>query len=145
MLVFTTLNTGQSEMSRREDVADDIIDILEPLCKSGRFRIPAVDEGLFCNVKSYKNSGSFDVSDDSGKPVVMGLVCNDDSDSSAMWSGLEHAYSSIYKNNSVAARPELTPWLAITILPGLALYPAAAHWLADFERAVAWTILERMK
>ena len=30
------------------------------------------------------------------------------------------------------------PWCAVEIHPALALYPAAAEWLGDFERCVAW-------
>ena len=34
------------------------------------------------------------------------------------------------------------PWLAVVLLPTLALDPGAAIWLGDLERCVAWTLAE---
>ena len=41
------------------------------------------------------------------------------------------------------ARPQ-TPWCAVRLRPGLIIYPAAAHWLGDMERLIAWAWLDRL-
>lgn len=35
-------------------------------------------------------------------------------------------------------RTPSAPWCCARLMPALALYRAAAHWLGDFERCVAW-------
>ena len=40
-------------------------------------------------------------------------------------------------------KPPSAPWLAVVLLPGIATDTDAAHWLGDFERCLAWLIIER--
>ena len=40
------------------------------------------------------------------------------------------------------ARPPRPPWLGVLCHAALFLDPAAASWLGDFERCVAWTLLK---
>lgn len=34
------------------------------------------------------------------------------------------------------------PWCAVRLEAGLAVYPAAAHWLGDMERCIAWAWMD---
>ena len=36
------------------------------------------------------------------------------------------------------------PWCAVRLHAGLGLWPAAAHWLGDLKRCIAWAWLERV-
>jgi hypothetical protein len=46
--------------------------------------------------------------------------------------------------NPMPDRPQ-TPWCAAKLMPGLSAYPAAAMWLGDMERCVAWAWIEKWK
>ncbi|WP_039940168.1 hypothetical protein [Leptospira noguchii] len=138
-LVFTTLTTGQAEFSSREDVGDDIIDLLKPLIKSNEFEIPFAD-GYMCVIDNtifrinYKNT-----------LLIQCGVCTNSTDSKNIWDELSKSNEIHVNAAPKASMPAHTPWLGVVTCPTLIRHVSIFSWVADFEKCVAWTIYEIKK
>ncbi|EMK02818.1 hypothetical protein LEP1GSC166_1848 [Leptospira kirschneri] len=139
-LVFTTLTTGQSEFSSREDIGDDAIEFLKPLVKSKTFDIP-IGKGYVCVIDSTDEYSVYDIKYKDQILIRCGF-CMHESASEKLWEELSEFNKAEFGAPPRASIPGQTPWLGV--IPGIAL---VAHfsmltWVADFERCVAWTIYE---
>lgn len=61
---------------------------------------------------------------------------------SPLWRILHGSATSPVATRADDVPPE--PWCAVLLEVGLASHPAAAHWLGDFERCLAWSWLHRV-
>lgn len=140
IFTFATLNTGQSEFSRSDDVDAQTLSVLRPLIAGKRFDIPGVTDRLVCDVAVDGRNASFAVMDRSGMPVVYGIVCSDDESSGDLWAVIRDMYERVFAGPPKSTKPEV-PYLAVMLMPGLAVYPQSARWLGDFERCVAVAVM----
>lgn len=85
-------------------------------------------------------------------PVVECVVCWDAADAATAWRGLESLYLGLSDRHAAAmaateapAMPQKTPWLGVVILPSWVVtpFPAAARWMGDAERCIAWAIIDQ--
>ena len=84
------------------------------------------------------------------EPVVTcGLAWTTEGEAEA-WPAVEKLYLDLSDRNpellapaKEASKPESLPWLAVVLLPSLLNQSRDdVGWLGDFERCMAWTILE---
>jgi hypothetical protein len=85
-------------------------------------------------------------------PAVLCAVAKAGCEASELWDGLEKLYFSFSEQfpefaqdgmNAYPEKPDSGPWLATLLFPGIAsAAPADIGWMADFERCLAWALLE---
>jgi hypothetical protein len=72
--------------------------------------------------------------------LTCGLAQEDDE---AIWEGLCRLLDPRWSRESQVWKPEALPWLAVVILPAALQVPLSdVSALADFERCLAWAIIE---
>lgn len=86
----------------------------------------------------------FTVSAADGQPVAAFAVAAGDEGAEALWSSL-HAQADDAGVPVLALDAPAAPWCAALVLPAAVLNPDCLTWLGDFERCVAWTVLEVRK
>ena len=151
-LTFLTITSGHSQPSPLAE-ARFALPALRPLVLAGGGAVPGQQPYTF-KVTSIEGGAVFSVHEGAiilafcgvaYAPVAAGQI----------WDSLAEAHVASYEAvvaqlgfntpDSWLASPQQPvslPWLAVTLQPGLLLRPSAARWLADFERCVAWTIIE---
>lgn len=138
-----TMTTGHTCDSSRAEVADDVMATLrawlsaaaqsgKPLPLPEPFdAYPAsilIDGGsLVATIYSAASSGQPRI-----KPLPLCVIGVSQDQQPALWSLL------IELHGQRAAPQPAAPWCAVALLPPLALDQAAAQWLGDFERCLAW-------
>ncbi len=140
LLNHYTLQTGHNRLSPRHEVADCVIDFLEPLCAAGggqagpyRFvLVPAKNHGG-CVFTIYQGE----------LPIVSCGLCTDGRAVAEVWSALSNMARTL--NQPVASDlPPPIPWLADLVLTNRLLAMAAVFETADMARCIAWTVIERV-
>lgn len=132
-MLHITLTTGHTRRSPRSEVGDDVIEALRPTVIGLGGPVIGPGEGLY-TVRI--------------EPVGSLPDCLLRIDSTAGWRGLDCGLAareaapvwSALTAPGDAAMPDELPWLAAIVAPRLP--PEDAYWLADYERCLAWTIIE---
>ena len=153
-LTHLTMNTGDTRESARAEVADEIVAALEPLVRAGGGAVPRLPPYTVAITRE-EGAAAFTLSHPEYGPLVTCVLCGDDARADYAWKHCEKLYLKIVDDLARAGlpmpesfmqlppQPEQAPWLAV-ILTGAALVIPndAMEWAGDFERCLAWTILE---
>jgi hypothetical protein len=139
-LTHLTLTTGHRRDSPRHEVGEAALAAVRPLLRHGGgpipgcpgYRVVLTREGL---------DAVFTVYNGRGHPLVTcGLARERPQD---VWDALVQIMDPAWSRGPRAPRPEGTPWLGVVLLPtGLTTARAALSWMADFERVLAWALIE---
>ena len=147
-MTFYTLNTEHTVVSPRESVAPEAMAVCAPLADHGGvippcapFRVE-VTHGLGCSVFAVFRGR---------EPVVTCGLAWTPAGAAEAWPAIEELYLQVSDRapqlmaaTKVAEQPNALPWLAVVILPPIhTLRREDIGWLGDFERCLAWAILER--
>ncbi|MFN0166897.1 MAG: hypothetical protein ACKV22_10745 [Bryobacteraceae bacterium] len=127
-----TLNTGHVRTFPRSEADESTIERVSQWLADDAFDLPG---GYRC-VLTHRTSKSFEAevrTPAGAKLVSMGFAA-EPSAGAAVWDWLVAADQ---------PQPGVVPWLAVRLHEGLARDPAAADWLGDFERCLAWGFLVR--
>jgi len=153
-MTHLTMNTGDTRESARAEVADEIVAALEPLVRAGGGAVPRLPPYTVAITRE-EGAAAFTLSHPEYGPLVTCVLCGDDARADYAWKHCEKLYLKIVDDLARAGlpmpesimqlppQPEQAPWLAV-ILTGAALVIPndAMEWAGDFERCLAWTILE---
>lgn len=139
-----TLNTGHVRNSPRTEVADEIYNIVQPLLSAAiageRPTIPAVEPACTLTAAAQDRCLIATVwgPDMDGRrvPIVTIGVASHSRCGAQLWPLLHERVSVPVVSSPTEVPPE--PWCAVRIDIGFGFYPAAAQWLGDFERCLAW-------
>jgi hypothetical protein len=147
-----TLNTGHTVAQPRTAISAEAITALVPIVRAGRGQIPNLSPW---HVEITREAGAASFHIQRGKEmVVMCVLCWQEDKSDEAWTAAEKLYldtAEIFAKLGApsnllaeAVQPEQTPWLAVIFLPqGFAMSSKQdTSWLGDFERCLAWTIIE---
>lgn len=164
-LVHLTLETGDSHRSPRAEVAQAAIESLRPLVLSGLGEIPS-KPGFILRTTRAGTAAMFTVERDAtprapwphGRcPIVTCGLAQTEEDAGHVWELLVKMHHNLYPTRGRSTRrtpeawrsqpltrPDTLPWLAVVAQPGLGLMKRAdlVDWLGDFERCVAWTLID---
>lgn len=144
VLLHLTLNTGHCRRSPRSEVSDPAIRALAPLIESGRGPLP-INTSYICTIARTEGMASFDLSGFSG-PVIVGVVSAREERAREAWNLALEFYAKHFRGFPRATMPPRAPWLAVALLPGLRAERANERederWMADFERCLAWALIE---
>lgn len=75
--------------------------------------------------------------------VWIGVARVDDEDARGVWRELHEAPGLPLPGITAPDASPPAPWCAVRLEAGVARHPAAAEWLGDFERCLAWAWLTR--
>ena len=151
-MIHITLNTGHSCVSPRGEVDQRVIRALSGLVSAGGGPIPGLSPWRV-TIHQHPGGWSFDLA--RGQEVALFCVlAHDPEHGRDLWEGIERVYFTIAEQvpqmlvpgvNAAPEMPSSTPWLAVLILPSGLLATAASDisWFGDFERCLAWTLLEK--
>ena len=140
------LDTGDTRDCRRGEVADDVIAMLRPLLDravagwpDACVPVPGDVRPPGCTLTARKGRGALLVTvcgpRRNGLPVPLVTF-------GVASCSLANAWLWRKWLQRDDPRPPL-PWCAVQLLPGLAVFPEATHWLGDFERCCAWAWIEK--
>jgi hypothetical protein len=139
-----TLNTSDTRKSYRSEVSDDSIESMREMrLLESEARLPFPGYTMKTTIED--KGAVFSVYKDT-KPLVLCLLAVD-SDDARSWKVIEETYLKTTDktpvNWALPEKPDSTPWLAVNLL-GLHYDPEADHWhwLGDFERCMAWLLIE---
>jgi hypothetical protein len=121
-----TIDTGQVRQSPRSEVSDDVIAQLAPLLEPGDHPLPG-PTGY--RVRTLIDGGTLyaTVSRAGGGDLVSVIVCTDQKTAGRAGDGAKLS----------------VPCCLVKMHLGIAHAPAAAGWLGDLERCLAWAWIER--
>jgi len=146
-----TLNTGHTRESPRSEVGAEAIRALRPLVHEGGGEVPGFP-GYRLTITREKRLALYTVVRISTPrapwphpetPIITCGLAQDESDSPRLWKLLRALHHEVWRRHAVSHRPRSIPWLGIVILPGLTLLRSKdVAWLGDFERCLAWTLVE---
>lgn len=146
-----TVNTGHSTMSPRSEVSDAIIALVQrELLPHAEFAIPGVRAGWSVKLTRMATAGMFSIFH-CGVPIVTCGLAMDARASDLVWRQLMslHSLSSGCRETMPEdwplepSQPRSVPWLGVVLLPTVAIVPPEdLGWLGDFERCLAWAIIE---
>ena len=71
-----------------------------------------------------------------------GVALNAGDGAAALWRSLHGLAGSLPAVTDAEAAPDVFPWCAVAIHPGLLSRPEAVAWLGGFERCVAWVVAD---
>ena len=149
-LLHYTLNTGHKRYAYRDEILDSVLDVSRYIIKPGDHKFPldvlpdylvATGDRLegFAFTVFYKT-----------EPLVTCAVADTPEGAESVWPDLEELYNTVTDSGihakmdwKTAKQPNKLPWLSVAVVGSPRLVPAAAEWLGDFERCLAWTWLER--
>lgn len=137
-----TLDTGDQRDSYRHEVADDVIALLRPRLERAVAGEEVAVPGTGCVFTAAAGRARSLLVTVWGPPAVgqrVPLVTFGVAPNSLASDVLWQTWIGCERDDRTPA----PPWCVVRILPGLAVYPQAAHWLGDFERCVAWAHLEK--
>lgn len=156
-IAHLTLNTGDVRQSPRAEVPDSVIELLRPLVQHGGGPIPNTQWHCFM---SFTDGGScFDIRLNPDHQALMCGVAWTPQGSDEVWRGIEDLYHKTTESMlragcrlpeselAMPEQPSTLPWLGVVLLPGIYLATASSDlfWMADFERCLAWTLIESAK
>jgi len=153
-MTHLTMNTGDTRESARAEVADEIVAALEPLVRAGGGAVPRLSPYTVAITRE-AGAAAFTLSHPEYGPLVTCVLCGDDARADYAWEHCEKLYLKIVDDlvhaglpmpestMQLPPRPEDTPWLAVILTGAALVIPTdAMGWAGDFERCMAWTILE---
>lgn len=149
-MTHLTLNTGDAVEQPRSSVDDIAVEVLRPLVIAGGGPIPHVAP---FSVRITLDAGCAVFSVHRGaEAIVLCGVAWEQEPAAGLWQTLESVYHKLSdRPGAIAAQaspemPTTVPWLGVVILPSLVLTARGdVGWLGDFERCLAWTIVEEFK
>lgn len=137
-MLHLTLNTGHARRSPRSEVADDVVARLRPLVAAGGGPIPGPTPGYTVRITHEGQDAIFTVSHEETPVLTAGVAT---ANPWKVWEALlTMAPITVMTTARKVGMPAEPPWLAV-VLHDLSR-PADLHWLADFERCLAWTLME---
>jgi hypothetical protein len=147
-LYHLTVNTGHGRLSPRHEVRDDTLPAVTPLLSPGDHPLPFElgREGWHLVVPTCPAGwlGTLYLRD---VPMATVAVAATAADEAALWPALEALYLKVTDQGPPAAadwraphQPPGLPWCAAVLVGPLG---AAAAWIGDFERCIAWAWLEQ--
>jgi hypothetical protein len=150
-----TLDTGDTRDSRRSEVADEVVQLLQPLVLSA-LRGERVPLPASVQPPSYLSGGTDDgcaivltvsVEQDRSPLATLAVAPAEASEESArsLWRHL-HALPILPRaarldRGSITGRPA-APWCGVRLGVGILRHPQATEWLGDLERCLAWAWIE---
>lgn len=136
-----TIDTGHQRDSYRDEVADDIVAMLQPLldraARGEHVPIPGDIEPA-CTMTGGVGRDR----------ALLLTICAVVAHLPILQIGVAPsslASAAIWREWFGCARDDRTPaapWCCVRIMPAMAVYPSAAAWLGDFERCAAWAWLQ---
>jgi hypothetical protein len=164
-----TLNTGHVARTRRGEVDDEVIELLRPIVDEGEGNL-TIPGGAFVDIfrpldaqrVPRDGAAAFQVAKDgpmSKLPWVFATTCWREELAEEAWDQHRVMHDALYggraptdrmlwamyqgKQKELPERPAHLPWLVVSIGPaGYALEPVVLPVLGDFERCLAWAIIE---
>ena len=148
-LYHLTFNTGDVRLSPRAEVSNDVLQIMRekgmPGSADGDSDFGFI-AGYHVCITRYAKAAVFSLFKDGKEPIPLALCGLALSENHNLWNQLESAYLAVTDKHPVGwdapEEPESTPWLAVVLLPGLVQDMNTMQWLANFERSLAWLIIE---
>lgn len=155
-----TLPTGHDRLSPRSEVSAGTLRALAPILREAGGEIPGIGGGHRVRITRAQGCAVYTVDcapprpDVPRPPLVTCWLAASPEGAAAAWADAERLYLALSEatgplgraqrdlGTEWPAQPAELPWLAVLTLPGLAFAPAAAQWLGDFERCLAWALLE---
>lgn len=123
-------------------------------CANGRWYPPRLSPYTVAITRE-RGAAAFTLSHPEYGPLVTCVLCGDDDRAEYAWTHCERLYLQIMDDLAHAGvpmtesvmqlppRPEGAPWLAVILTGAALVIPTdAIGWAGDFERCLAWTILE---
>jgi hypothetical protein len=144
-LEHVTLNTGHTRRSPRSEAADEVVRGLavgldRAIATKAREPIPGF--ALFSYSVTALGGAAMVTLWREAAPVVTFGVAADAKDSAKLWRLLHQGGAGKHATNP--ERPPAAPWLGVRMEAGAASTPPDdLLWLANFERCLAWTFIER--
>ena len=150
-LEHLTITTGHLRTGPRSEVADTIIAFVRTqLLPCTEFAIPSVGDGWKLELRRKSMASMFSIYYFDTPIVTCGLAM-DASASDLVWRQLMSLHSrssgcleTIPNDWTLEpSKPRSVPWLGVVLLPTVAIVPPEdLDWLGDFERCLAWAIIE---
>jgi hypothetical protein len=151
-LTHLTMSTGHSARTPRSGVGDDTIMRLQALADAEGGPVAALGDGMAVDIVRPLNprthrpvpGGACATITHDGEAVAQCMVAWLPEAAPMVWE-MAQACSAVcgLPTSPKARQPQQLPWLAVVICPGLALVPRETiAILADFERCLAWTLIE---
>lgn len=157
-LIHLTLNTGHRRPSPRSEVGDEALAVVAPLVHRGGGALPPPFNGYDLTIIAPEESAAaFTVErrriltlsagkgQDQRAPLISGFCCWRSSRAAGYWAlvgASVHQFAAASLPARLPPRPATTPWLAILLWPSFIADPGPLGWLGDFERCVAWALIE---
>jgi len=140
------LNTGQDIRSRREEVNDVEVALLQSLLAravTGE-RVASLGTPLACTITAEDHAGALFAKVWIDTAVLVAIGVADNIGSEAMWRHMHDvaAVEEITHTWPLGDRPP-APWCVALRFPAAPLYRDAMSWIGDLEVCIAWAWLER--
>lgn len=146
-MIHYTFNSGHSRISPRGEVRDDVIDAMVGLVVSGTHSLPGELGREWKLVVPETSAGLVATLFRGSAPVVTLGVAAAEEEAGCVWPALESFYLGLTDRGphagfdwQVPTQPASLPWCAVIVTNPT---EATASWVADFERCLAWTWIER--
>jgi hypothetical protein len=135
-----TLNSGHTRSSPRSEVTDEVLGMMRLLaCRSGAFDVPG-QPGWRTHLTLESGAAVFDVRR-ADAPIIMCAVAWRAEGAAEVWTVLARMAVQ-FGVRKPPAMPAAVPWLGVLLLPTAVAAREAMDWLGDYERCLAWAILE---
>lgn len=148
-ITHITLVTGHSAITARSDVSDEVLMRLQPIIDAESGVI--VEAGVYIDLirpldtmthKPLNGAAAWTIMhglEPSSPPIAQCFVCWKSEFAAECWQRAEAMQGA----SPHARMPKITPWLAVVILPSIALASReTVAMLGDLERCLAWAIIE---
>jgi hypothetical protein len=155
-MIHLTLNTGHSVRHKPGDISPEAIAACRPLVKAGGGPIPGVAPWQV-RIAHGPGGAVWSIGRGTQPDAVFCGLASTTAGAAWVWPALERVHHDTgdamaragVLADSLANSPEMPgdlPWLGVVILPGLATSAQSdVSWLGDFERCLAFTILDSQK
>lgn len=150
ILQHYTVPTGHTRQCSRSEVPPQVMDQLRPLLKTGRHKMPIT--GGYTLLVSVDGHCLLATVFCGERPCVSIGVAPDADASAKLWPIVERGYLEaldaikMQPGQDAAARhplpPNGVPWCAAYLVLAT---PSEAYWIADFERCLAWSWIEKVR
>lgn len=148
-LTHLTLNTGHSRQSPRSEVGPEAIQFCRELIANGGGELLPPWR---CVITRGNGGAVFDVRRGKDQSAVLCGVAWTPEGAQECWPAIERTYQQITDamaqagalTDEVAHMPEMPeelPWLAVVLILGTSS-AEDLRWMADFERCLAWALIE---
>lgn len=147
-MIHLTLNTGHWRRSPRNEVSQETIAALQPMLQVGTHPIPIFDD-MEVDVTISSDRAEFTVFAKHAPyiPVICAGLAWTESAQKIVSRKLQQLNAAsgitIIPAEPTRPAPDEVPWLGIVLFKGITLIGERIGELGDFERCLAWTILER--